>query len=111
MTAPQNYTLGKGELYFAPFLSGTQIPDGERYLGNTPEMTLVIQATNLDHFNSDHGIRQKDDSVVLEVTRNGKFTCDNIDIKNLAVFFFGAASILADTARTVVDEPIAGVTP
>lgn len=109
MPDTNNYVLGKGELYFAPFATGTQVPAGERYLGNTPELALTIETQDLDHFSSDRGIREKDDSVVLEVTRRGNFTCDNIDPKNLAVFFFGAASKLAQSAGTFTDEPIPNV--
>lgn len=109
MADTNNYVLGKGELHFAPFKTGTQNPSGERYLGNTPELALTIETQDLDHFSSDRGIREKDDSVVLEVTRRGNFTCDNIDPKNLAVFFFGAASALAQTGATVTAEAIADV--
>lgn len=105
----QNYVLGKGELYFAPFLAGGQIPGGERYLGNTPLLALTMASTNLDHFSSDHGIKEKDDSVTIEVTRTGNFTCDNIDKKNLAIFLFGSASVLAQGAATTTDFPIADV--
>lgn len=104
--ATNNYVLGKGELFFAPFLVGGQVPEPERYLGNTPELALTIETQDLDHFSSDRGIREKDDSVVLEVTRRGNFSCDNIDPKNLAVFFFGSASVQAQTVATVTDEAL-----
>ena len=86
------YTLGRGKVYFARFKPGGQVPDGFFYIGNTPEFSLTIESETLDHFSSDEGIREKDDSVPLEVTRSGSLTTDNIDPKNVALFFFGEDS-------------------
>ncbi len=88
----QNYTLGRGKVHFARFKAGTQIPDGFFYIGNTPEFSLTIESETLDHFSSDEGIREKDASVPLEVNRSGSMPTDNIDPKNVALFFFGADS-------------------
>lgn len=87
-----NYTLGRGKVHFARFLAGTQTPDGFFYIGNTPEFSLTIESEALDHYSSDEGIREKDDSVPLEVNRTGSLTTDNIDPKNVALFFFGSES-------------------
>lgn len=86
-----NYTLGRGEIWFARFASG-YTPGGFRYIGNTPEVNLTIESETLDHYNSDAGIREKDDSVPLEVNRTGSLVTDNIDPENVALFFFGSAS-------------------
>lgn len=107
--ATNNYTLGRGEIWFAPFKSGTQVPTGERYFGNTPEFSMNITSQNLDHYGSDHGIREKDLIIPLEVTRAGSLTTDNIDPKNLALFFFGSYAALAITGATVTGEAIADV--
>ena len=90
----QNYTLGRGKVHFARFKAGTQIPDGFFYIGNTPEFSLTIESETLDHFSSDEGIREKDDSVPLEVNRSGSMTTDNIDPKNVALFFFGSDTVV-----------------
>lgn len=90
----QNYTLGRGKVHFARFKTGTQTPDGFFYIGNTPEFSLTIESETLDHFSSDEGIREKDDSVPLEVNRSGSMTTDNIDPKNVALFFFGSDTIV-----------------
>ena len=85
-----NLTLGRGELRFAKFKPGTTTPGGERYIGNTPEFNLTIENENLDHFNSDHGVNEKDDSIVLSTNRTGSLTTDNIHPENLALFFLGS---------------------
>lgn len=99
-----NYTLGRGELWFARYLAGTQNPGGERYLGNTPEFNATIESENLDHFNSDRGINEKDASIVLSTNRTGSFITDNIDPDNIALFFFGEKVDFTTTAAEIEDE-------
>lgn len=99
--ADKNYTLGRGRIFFARFVdAAAQIPEGFRYIGNTPEFSLTIDSETLDHFSSDEGIREKDDSVPLSVSRTGSFTTDNIDPDNLALFFFGEKLTLTQAAVT-----------
>ena len=100
--ATKNYTLGRGKVHFSRFKTGTQVPAGFFYIGNTPEFNLTIESETLDHFSSDEGIREKDDSVPLEVTRTGSLITDNIDPKNVALFFFGEESTV--TQATVASS-------
>jgi hypothetical protein len=104
MTDPNNYTLGRGELWFAKYLAGTQLSNGERYIGNTPEFAANIENENLDHFNSDRGIKEKDESIPLQTNRTASFITDNIHPENLAMYFLGETSKLAVTAASVVGE-------
>lgn len=99
-----NYTLGRGKIYFGKFGDDGVTPVGERYLGNTPECSFTIEAETLDHFSSDDGIKEKDDSVPLSTTRTGSFSTDNISPENLAYFFFGTDDVLSVTGATVTDE-------
>jgi hypothetical protein len=107
----QNYTLGRGKVYFSRYITGTQDPIGYLYIGNTPEFSLTIESETLDHFSSDAGIREKDDSVALETTRTGSFTTDNISAENVALFFFGSASTLTQSAITSTPYTVADVVP
>lgn len=102
----QNYTLGRGEIYFARFADGTTTPGGERYIGNTPEFNLTIEEEKLEHFSSDEGIREKDDSVSLQVNRTGTLITDNIDPENVALFFFGEKSTVSEAGGAVNGEEI-----
>ena len=104
-----NYTLGRGKVYFSRFIGITQDPEGFRYIGNTPEMNLNIEDENLDHYNSDEGVREKDDSVPLEVNRTGSLITDNIDPENVALFFFGSASDIATSASLAETFSVADV--
>ena len=107
--ADNNYTLGRGKVYFSRFKTGTQTPEGFRYLGNTPEFNLNIEQDTLDHYNSDEGIREKDDSVPLEVNRSGSLITDNIDPENVALFFFGSATALTQAVVAPHEEVLSGI--
>lgn len=98
-----NYTLGKGEIHFGQFLPSTQTPRGERYFGNTPELSFSAEQENLDHYSSDRGIRIKDQSVVLQLDYKGSFITDNISPENLAAFFLGD-----NLKTTVTSTPVTG---
>lgn len=105
----KNYTLGRGKFYFSRYIPNTQTPSGFVYFGNTPEFNLTIEAEMLDHFSSDEGIREKDDSIPLQVNRTGTLTTDNIAVRNIALFYFGNDSIVTTALATGLTETIADV--
>ena len=102
----KNYVLGRGKLFFDPFASGTKTPTGERYLGNTTEFNLTIKSETLDHYDSDQGVRTKDDSVILELNRSGALTTDNISEENVGLFVLGDISGYAQDGTPVTGEAI-----
>lgn len=107
-----DYTLGRGKVFFARHETPGQIPTGnaaEKYFGNTPEFNITVEEEKLDHFSSDAGIREKDDSISLEVTRTASLITDNIDPENLALFFFGTAETLTVVGGAVTNEAFTAV--
>lgn len=100
----KNYTLGRGELRFAKFIPGTRTPNGHRYLGNSPEFTFTTDVTTVDHYDSDHGLKEKDSSVALQTNRSGGFRLDDIQFANIALMTFGDVSTFVTTAATVTAE-------
>lgn len=108
MAFENNYTLGRGRIYFARRDSLDRL-GGERYLGNTPEFNANFESETLDHFSSDRGIREKDASVILQINRTGNLITDNISPENVALFFFGSEAPLTVAETTVADEQV-GVT-
>jgi len=100
------YTLGKGEVYFGRFPNGTYTSAAvrERYLGNTPEFNLTIEEEKLDHYSADRGIREKDESISLQVDRTGTLVTDNVDLENVALFFFGSKSANVDAGGAIDGE-------
>ncbi len=106
MAQTNNYTLGRGKLYFGQFPAGTYTAAAqpERYLGNTPEFSVTMAETKLDHFNSDEGVKEKDASISLQVDRTGQLTTDNVNPKNIALFFFGSEETIAEAGGALADE-------
>lgn len=106
----KDYTLGSGELHWALSTSQGAPPLANaafRYLGNTPELSQAQSSTKLDHYDADHGLKQKDDSIILQLDRTGKFKCDSLDVENLALFFLANNSTYSQTATTgTVENPI-----
>lgn len=100
----RNYTLGRGRLNFGQFKPGTQVPRGERYMGNSPEIAYSSSSETLDHYSSDGGVRVKDGSVILQQDYTGSFSLDDINMANLALFFLGDARTLTAAAATVTGE-------
>lgn len=122
MAFPQkNYTLGRGELYFGRYYPGTRIAMPQMYIGNTTEITLTTETDTLDHYDSDHGIRVKDDSVLLEKNTTGTFITDHISPQNIALMLLGGDGTVtqaAASAQTATLDPVQkgrryqlGVTP
>lgn len=105
----KNYTLGRGKLNFGQYRPGTQVPRGERYLGNSPSLNFSATQEQLDHYYSDGGINVKDASIILSQDYAGGFELDDINMANLALFFLGEATTLTVASRTVTDEVHAGV--
>lgn len=101
MSGPgKDYVLGRGMLFFDPFIPGSKTLTGERYIGNTPEVNMSGDQTTLDHFDSDNGINVKDESVTLEDNLTGSYITDNIDINNVAQAFGTDPEQVTVTAAT-----------
>lgn len=84
-----NYVVGRGRLFFGQFKKGTRRAMGQHYFGNTPELSMSQDEDTLDHYSSEGGVRVKDASATLQNDQTGSFACDNISMKNLALWFRG----------------------
>lgn len=111
MASTKDYVLGRGQLFFDPFVPGTKTKTGQRYFGNTPEFSLTLESDKLDHYSSDGGVRVKDDSALLELNRTGSFTTDNIAAENLALFVLGDVSTVTQVATPVTGEDLGVLIP
>lgn len=95
---PKNFVLGSGYAYFAPAAGG-----GERYLGDSPSITLNVTTETLAMFDSDTRIAVKVADVITQITRVATTTIRSITPENLALFIGGEVEtgtqddILADT--------------
>lgn len=105
----KNYVLGRGKVFvdrYAPnaIINALTQGLGERYIGNTPEFSTNSTSENLDHYDSDAGVRTKDASVQLSFDRAGTFTCDNVNLDNVGMYF------LADGTQTITQAAVTGAT-
>lgn len=106
----KNYTLGSGEVWFGQFGPATTIvAGGMEYIGNTPSFNIATDSESLDHYDADHGLRQKDDSVLLELNRTGSFTCDHMSPRNIARWLLGTASVVTQAIITSTVQTVEGV--
>ena len=105
----KNYVLGRGRLYFDRFtpaqvaagIVAATRGEGERYIGNSPEFGFTSSEEKLDHYDSDTGVKTKDDSVPLQLDRTGTFKTENIDVGNIALLLLSSgASTVTQTAQT-----------
>jgi hypothetical protein len=106
-----NLVIGSGKLYFDQFLPGTTTPTGERYLGNTPALTVAQSVDSVDHYDSDNGAKVKDDTVDISREMTGGFTTDNISSPNIALWFTGQEIQVAAGVATAVVQSFVSVLP
>lgn len=107
--ASENLTIGRGELWFAPFKTGTQTPDGYFFVGNCPSISLNREADLLPHYSSTRGFRRKDEEITIEARLNGSFEVDDVRAETLALFFMGTALTLTSSSATGTQYVIMGV--
>lgn len=110
-TVTNNYTVGRGTVYFAPFVAGTQTPQGEAFLGDCNALSVTIKATQLDHYQSTGGVKTIDQSATIQSDSSGSLATENASNANLALFFFGAEETVTTVAATVTDEVVSKVVP
>ena len=104
-TTGKSYVIGKGRLYFDAFLPGTKTPTGERYLGNSPELSSTIAQDTLDHIDADQGLNVKDDQVTIQNDLTGAFVLDSIENANVALWYGGDTETVSVLAATGVTDP------
>lgn len=109
--ASKNLTVGKGEVWFAPYLPGTMTPTGYRLIGNCPEFSMTVEGEDLDHFSSMRGIKEKDGNAQLSRSATGNLNTDDISPENLAIFLMGAQVQLTQASATAVLETFLAVIP
>lgn len=100
----KEYVIGKGRLMFDHFLPGAKTSTGERYLGNTPELSASADVETLDHYDADEGLNVKDESITVENNLSLSFTTDNISPENLALWFQGPMAKLTIAPATALVE-------
>jgi len=106
MSGPgKEYVIGKGRLYFNAFPPGSKIGIGERYLGNSPELSSSTAVDTLDHIDADQGLNVKDESITISNDLTGSFKLDSIETANVAMWFGGDIENSVILAATLLVSP------
>jgi hypothetical protein len=101
----KQYVIGKGKLHFSKFAPGSKIGTGERYLGNSPELSMSRSQETLDHIDADEGLNVKDESITISNDISGAFKLDSIENANVAMWFGGDVSKSTIVAAPGLVEP------
>lgn len=88
------YYSGQGRVYEAKRdVDGK--PMGFAWLGNVPVMDISVEITKFEHVESYSGQRATDLTVVQEKKGTFTMTLEDMDIKNLALAFWGQSAVVA----------------
>lgn len=104
----ENYTLGKGILYFDRYKNGKS--SGYRDLGNAPSFSFNVNIEKLEHFSSRGGLRVKDKEIISQLTPSCSFTLDEITAENFEILGLATIDNQSQTAASNQTETIAAVT-
>lgn len=105
----QNQTLGRGEVHFALFKPSTTTPDGYRYLGDTGEFNLSVNSEDKPYYSMERGVKRKTKSATVQSEQAGTFTCTDINLDNLALFFLGTKATVTQAAAATQTETLAAI--
>ena len=103
-----NYTLGKGIVYFNKKNVSTGLYEGERDLGNAPSFSFNIALEKLEHFSSRGGLKAKDKEIISQISPSINFTLDEINKENIALLTLGDTVSVVQTAGVAVEEAVIG---
>lgn len=106
----ENYTLGKGILYFNRYNPDTKTYSGWRDLGNAPSFSFNVNIEKLEHFSSRGGLRVKDKEIISQLTPSCSFTLDEITAENFGILGLAKVDDMTQAAASNQTETIAAVT-
>ena len=99
----KEYQIPRGRLVFYPFDAAGRMLGGRQF-GNCPAFSLSVEGSKAPHYSSQGGLREKDEEVLIEITRKAAITTDNISGSNLRMFLSGTAETHTQATATVADE-------
>lgn len=104
----ENYTLGKGIIYFNKKSLTTGLFEGERDLGNAPAVSLNVSLEELAHFSSRGGLKAKDKKIISQVSPVINFTLDEDSADNVAMLYMAEKAAVTQAAA---DNLMTTITP
>lgn len=99
----KEYQIPRGRLVFYPVdANGKRL--GGRQFGNCPGFSLSVEGDKAPHYSSQGGLREKDEEILIEVTRKASVTTDNISSANLGLFLSGTVETHTQASGAVTAE-------
>lgn len=102
----ENYTLGKGVVYFDRKNLTTGLYTGELDLGNAPAFSFNVSLEKLEHYSSRGGLKAKDKEIISQITPGVSFTLDEINKENLSLLTLATVNDVTQSQGTVLDEEV-----
>lgn len=100
------YHIPRGRVYFDPEDPNTGLNIGEEPFGNCPGFTIAIATEKAEHYSSQTGLRQKDKTTTVEVSRTATLTVDNMSAENFARYLSGSIETVNQAGGSVTAETI-----
>lgn len=101
-----NFTLGKGIVYYNKKNITTGLLTGERDLGNAPEFSFNTSLEKLEHFSSRSKLKAKDKEIISQITPGVTFTLDELTSENLALLTLAEIEEVTQAAGSITAEPV-----
>jgi hypothetical protein len=100
---PTTLVLGRGQVFFDPFLPGTLAGEGERYIGNTISFRIQRTVTTIARNAAYKGQRVDIGDEVIGEEHTVTFITDHVSLDNIATWYgmsAGTTSLLTHTTTT-----------
>lgn len=94
----ENYTLGKGIIYWK-----SDSDSDFRHVGNVPEVEITLEVDKLEHFSSMEGVNEKDRIVVRTKAGSARMVLEELTPANMALMLMGTPSAAAVNLSTTVE--------
>lgn len=101
--AKNEYLIPRGRPSFDPEDANGNLT-GEIPFGNSPSLSLSISTEKAEHFSAETGLKEKDGSWLIQITRTGKLECDNFSPANAARWLAGTSVVKTQLATPVTGE-------
>lgn len=100
----ENYTLGKGKLFFNQYDFVAAAYKGERNLGNATEVSTSVELEKLEHYSSTGGLKVKDKSLIAQISPMLNFTLDEHSAANIALLYMATSTAGVQAANDAVTK-------